>query len=153
MDAHQDDVQSCSLPFRQFGGVRAFHGSVRTVRVFEDNLLVRTVLASPGNGSVLVIDGGGSLRTALAGDQIAELGRVNGWSGLIINGAVRDVSELARLAIGIKALGSNPMKSAKSGRGEVDVAVEFGGVTFAPGCYVYSDEDGILVSPRNLAAA
>ncbi len=111
---------------------------------------MRSVLSEPGNGAVLVVDGGGSLRTALAGDQIAALGVANGWAGLIINGAVRDVDDLARLPLGIKALGTNPMKSAKTGAGEVDVDVTFGGVVLSPGSFVYSDEDGIVVSSRAL---
>ncbi len=144
-DAHQDEVRSCSLQFRQFGGVRSFHGPIRTLRVFEDNALVRRALETPGGGAVLVIDGGGSLRTALAGDQMAALGLASGWAGLVVHGAVRDVGELAALKLGIKALGSNPMKSAKAGAGERGIAVAFGGVTFAEGGYLYSDDDGILV--------
>ncbi|UXA17899.1 ribonuclease E activity regulator RraA [Mycobacterium sp. SMC-4] len=139
------DVRSCDLQLRQYGGRTEFAGPVTTVRCFQDNALLKSVLSEPGEGGVLVIDGAGSLRTALVGDVIAELGRSNGWSGLIINGAVRDVATLRTLDIGIKALGSNPRKSTKTGEGERNVAVEFGGVVFAPGDVAYSDDDGIVL--------
>ncbi len=139
------DVRSCDLQLRQFGGRRAFAGRISTVRCFQDNALLKSVLSEPGDGGVLVIDGAGSVHAALVGDVIAELGRSNGWSGLIINGAVRDASTLATLDIGIKAVGTNPRKSTKSGAGERDVPVTFGGVTFVPGEIAHSDDDGIVV--------
>ena len=139
------DVRSCDLQLRQYGGRSEFAGPITTVRCFQDNALLKSVLSEPGGGGVLVIDGDGSLHTALVGDLIAELGRSNGWAGLIINGAVRDASTLRTLDIGIKALGTNPRKSAKTGEGERDVAVEFGGVVFVPGEIAYSDDDGIVV--------
>ena len=129
----------------QYGGRPQFAGPITTVRCFEDNALLKSVLSEPGNGGVLVIDGDGSLHTALVGDVIADLGRSNGWSGLIINGAVRDASTLRTLDIGIKALGTNPRKSTKTGAGVRDEAVEFGGGVFAPGDVAYSDDDGIVV--------
>jgi regulator of ribonuclease activity A len=150
VDAHQDRVQSCSVAFRQFGGRRCFAGRIRTVRTLEDNALLREVLGTPGDGAVLVVDGGGSSRVALVGDVIAALAIASGWSGLLINGAIRDVARLATLDIGVKALASNPMKSAKNRIGEVDVPVTFGGVRFAPGAMLYSDEDGVLVSDAPL---
>ena len=139
------DVRSCDLQFNQYGGRMQFAGPITTVRCFEDNALLKSVLSEPGDGGVLVIDGDGSLHTALVGDLIAELGRSNGWSGLIINGAVRDASTLRTLDIGIKALGTNPRKSAKTGEGVRDVAVEFGGVVFVPGEIAHSDDDGIVI--------
>lgn len=139
------DVRSCDLQLRQFGGRPEFAGRVTTVRCFQDNALLKSVLSEPGDGGVLVIDGDGSLHTALVGDVIAALGRDNGWSGLIINGGVRDASTLRTLDIGIKALGTNPRKSTKTGAGERDVPVEFGGVTFTPGDVAYSDDDGIVI--------
>ncbi|MGE2716173.1 ribonuclease E activity regulator RraA [Mycolicibacterium litorale] len=139
------EVRSCDLQLRQFGGRPEFAGRITTVRCFQDNALLKSVLSEPGDGGVLVIDGDGSLHTALVGDVIAALGRDNGWSGLIINGAVRDASTLRTLDIGIKALGTNPRKSTKTGAGERDVPVEFGGVTFTPGDVAYSDDDGIVV--------
>jgi regulator of ribonuclease activity A len=146
VDAHEGSVRGCTLQFRSYGGRRAFAGAIRTVRTFEDNVLVRQVLSTPGDGAVLVIDGGGSLARALVGDVIAGLALENGWSGLVINGAVRDVVALATLDLGVKALGSNPVKSAKRAIGAIDVAVEFGDVTFVPGTMLYSDDDGILIS-------
>jgi regulator of ribonuclease activity A len=139
------DVRSCDLQFNQYGGLAQFAGPITTVRCFQDNALLKSVLSEPGDGGVLVIDGDGSLHTALVGDLIAGLGVDNGWAGLIINGAVRDAAALRTLPIGIKALGTNPRKSAKTGDGQRDVAVEFGGVVFAPGEIAYSDDDGIVV--------
>jgi regulator of ribonuclease activity A len=139
------DVRSCDLQLAQYGATSQFAGPVTTVRCFQDNALLKSVLSEPGDGGVLVIDGHGSLHTALVGDLIAELGRSNGWAGLIINGAVRDAATLRTMDIGIKALGTNPRKSGKTGDGERDVAVEFGGVVFTPGEIAYSDDDGIVV--------
>lgn len=139
------DVRSCDSQFRQFGGHPEFAGRISTVRCFQDNALLKSVLSEDGDGRVLVIDGGASVHTALVGDVIAELGRSNGWSGLIINGAVRDVATLRTLGIGIKALGTNPRKSAKTGAGERDIVISFGGVDFVPDDLAFSDDDGIVV--------
>jgi len=139
------DVRSCDLQLAQYGGRAQFAGPITTVRCFEDNALLKSVLSAPGDGGVLVIDGDGSVHTALVGDVIAELGRSNGWSGLIVNGAVRDAATLRTLDIGVKALGTNPRKSTKTGEGVRDAAVEFGGVVFVPGHIAYSDDDGIVV--------
>jgi regulator of ribonuclease activity A len=141
-----DHVRSCDIQFRQFGGRRQFAGPISTVRCFEDNALVKAVLSEPGDGAVLVIDGAGSLHTALVGDVIAALARSNGWVGLVVHGAVRDAAALRGIDIGIKALGTNPRKSTKTGAGERDVAIDFGGVTFVPGDVLYSDDDGIVVT-------
>ncbi|HEX7148109.1 MAG TPA: ribonuclease E activity regulator RraA [Actinomycetota bacterium] len=145
IDQHGESLQSCDLQFRQFGGRKRFSGRTRTVRCYQDNVLVRNVLSEPGEGQVLVVDGGGSLHTSLVGDVIAGLAQGNGWAGLVVNGAVRDVEALGALDLGIKALGSNPRKSAKRQRGQVDVPVTFGGVTFRPGAHLYSDDDGVVV--------
>ena len=145
VDEHGEQLQSCDLQLRQFGGRRRFHGPIRTVACFQDNALVKQVLSEPGDGAVLVVHGGGSLHTALVGDLIAGLAQNNGWAGLVVNGAVRDTEALAGLDLGIKALGSNPRKSAKLAAGQVDVPVSFGGVTFRPGEHLYSDEDGVVV--------
>ena len=139
------DVRSCDTQFRQLGGHTEFAGKISTVRCFQDNALLKSVLSEPGDGGVLVIDGDASLHTALVGDVIAELARSNGWAGLIVHGAVRDAATLRTLGIGLKALGTNPRKSTKTGAGERDVPVEFGGVTFVPGQIAYSDDDGIVV--------
>ena len=116
------------------------------MRCFQDNALLKSVLSEPGEGRVLVVDGGGSLHTALIGDVIAGLGVDNGWSGLVVHGAVRDSVALGQLDLGLKALGTNPRKSSKTGAGERDVPVTFGGVTFAPGTELFSDPDGVLVT-------
>ena len=145
VDSIGPDVRSCDVQFRQFGGRAEFAGPISTVRCFEDNALLKSVLSQPGAGGVLVIDGGGSLHSALVGDVIAELARSNGWAGLVINGAVRDAAALRGIDIGIKALGTNPRKSSKTGDGERDVEIALGGVTFAPGEIAYSDDDGIVV--------
>lgn len=145
VDSIGADVRSCDVQFRQFGGHTQFAGPISTVRCFQDNALLKSVLSQPNEGGVLVVDGGGSLHTALVGDLIAELARSNGWAGLIINGAVRDAAALRGLDIGIKALGTNPRKSTKTGDGERDIEVTLGGVTFLPGEIAYSDDDGIVV--------
>ena len=138
-------IQSVPMQFRSFGARAAFDGPIRTVRCFEDNALLKATLSTPGNGAVLVIDGGGSLETALMGDMIAELAVANGWAGAVIHGAIRDQKEINKLDLGVKALGSNPRKSTKTGAGGLDVTLEFAGGTFKVGAHLYSDEDGILV--------
>jgi regulator of ribonuclease activity A len=138
----------CDTQFRRFGKRTRTAGPVRTVKVFEDNALVKRVLSSPGAGQVLVIDGGGSLRCALVGDVIAGLALANGWAGVVVFGAVRDSAELDALDFCIKALGTNPRVSGKTGAGEIDVAVSFGGADFRPDQWLYSDEDGIVLLPQ-----
>ncbi|GLZ09915.1 putative 4-hydroxy-4-methyl-2-oxoglutarate aldolase [Actinomadura sp. NBRC 104425] len=152
IDDFGDELRSCETQFRQYGGRTAFAGPVATVRCLHDNGLVKQLLNGPGEGRVLVVDGAGSLATALMGDMIAGAAVRNGWSGVVINGAVRDVAALRTLDLGIKALGSNPRKSAKDAAGEVDVPVAFGGVEFRPGDWLYSDEDGIVLATRDLLA-
>lgn len=145
-DEHPE-ARSCEIQFRAFGR-RAFQGKIRTVRCLEDNALLRRVLSQPGQGAVLVVDGGGSLRTALMGDLMARLAMQNGWGGAVVYGAVRDVAVLQELDFGLKAVGSQPKRSGKTGAGEVDVPVTFGGTTFSPGQWLCSDEDGIVVLPQ-----
>jgi len=139
------DIRSCDTQFIQFGGRTEFVGPITTIRCFQDNLLVKQTLSEPGNGGVLVVDGDASIHTALVGDIIAGRGVDNGWSGVIVNGAVRDSAILRTLDIGVKALGTNPRKSTQTGSGEKNVPVEIGGVTFNPGEIVYSDHDGVVV--------
>lgn len=144
------DVRSCDTQFRQFGGRRQFAGRVVTVKCFQDNALLKSVLGEPGEGRVLVIDGSDedgapSLHTALVGDLIAELGRGNGWAGIVAYGAVRDAAVIGTLDIGVKALGTNPRKSTKTAEGQRDVPLTFGGVTFNPGDTLFSDDDGIVL--------
>ncbi|MDF2710042.1 MAG: rraA [Nonomuraea muscovyensis] len=145
-DERGDRLDSCDLQLRQYGGRSAFAGAVATVRCHEDNALLKSILSEPGEGRVLVVDGGGSLHAALIGDVIAGLALANGWAGVVVNGAVRDVAALRELDLGVKALGSNPRKGGKQGTGERDVPVSFGGATFRPGAELFSDDDGILVT-------
>jgi regulator of ribonuclease activity A len=152
-DAHGDEVQVLELPTRGYGGLPRFHGEVATVKCHEDNSRVKELLSSPGAGKVLVVDGGGSLRCALLGDLIATAAVENGWQGVIIHGAVRDVSALAQLELGVVALGSTPRKSVRRGEGQTGASISFGGVTFTPGCYAYVDADGVLVASRLLTPA
>jgi regulator of ribonuclease activity A len=146
-DTHGPELRVCDLQFRQFGGRPIFSGPVRTVACHEDNGLLRELLRTPGSGGVLVVDGGGSLRTALVGDLIAGAARAAGWAGLIVHGAVRDSVALSQLDLGVKALGTTPRKSAKAGAGTIDVPVAFGNVTFRPGDILHADEDGIVLLP------
>ncbi|MBB6173909.1 regulator of ribonuclease activity A [Nocardiopsis mwathae] len=150
IDAHGDAIATCETQFRRFGGRARFHGPIATIKCHEDNAMVKEQLNQPGEGWVLVVDGGGSLRTALMGDLIAQAAFDNGWAGVVINGAVRDTATLAKLDLGIKALGSTPRKSSKAGAGVLDGPVSFGGVVFTPESWLYSDEDGIVVSDSRL---
>ena len=135
----------CAARLCHYGARRRFSGQVATVRCFEDNTLVRAALGEAGAGRVLVVDGGSSLGTALMGDNIADLAVASGWSGVIINGAVRDAAQLRAADLGILALGTNPRRSGKTGEGAAGEPVTFGGVTFSPGDLVYADEDGVVV--------
>jgi regulator of ribonuclease activity A len=144
MDASGGAHQSCETQFRQFGGGATFEGTLRTVRCDGDTVLVKQVLAEPGGGQVLVIDGGGSLYCALMGDLTAGKAVSMGWSGIVVHGAVRDTEALRELPIGIKALGTSPRKPRQEGTGEIDADVSFGGVTFRPGRMVWSDADGLI---------
>jgi regulator of ribonuclease activity A len=149
-DDHGDRVQVCEPIFHAFGGRSAFHGSISTVRCFEDNSRVKEAVESPGEGRVLVVDGGGSRRRALLGDKLGLAAVSNGWAGVIIHGCIRDSAELGRMALGIRALGTMPLRSDKRGEGARDVPVRFAGVTFRPGEFTYVDEDGVIVSATTL---
>ncbi|MGZ0712376.1 ribonuclease E activity regulator RraA (plasmid) [Coraliomargarita sp. W4R53] len=144
-DERGEALDSLSLQLFDLGGRTAFDGPIRTVRCRRDNALVKATLATPGDGAVLVVDGGGSFDSALVGDMIAASAVENGWAGIIVNGVIRDREALSMLPLGVKALGSNPRKSAKNGVGEVDVPVTIAGVVFAPGKHVWADSDGVLV--------
>ncbi len=149
-DEHGDDLQVVHPMFNHYGALSKFHGQVVTLKVHEDNTLVRAALEEPGEGRVLVVDGGGSLRCALVGDMLAELGIRNAWAGIIVYGCIRDSAVIEEMQIGIKALNTNPKKSVKKGVGERDILIRFGEVAFAPGDYVYADKDGIVVSHEKL---
>lgn len=145
-DERGDELQSCSVQLRHFGGRTSFTGVISTVRCHRDNALVKSALAEPAEGRVLVVDGGGSLKSALMGDLIAASAVDNGWAGVVIHGVVRDAVALRSLDLGAVALGSNPRKSAKDGVGERDVPVAFGGVEFVPGQQIWVDEDGVVAT-------
>ena len=132
--------------FHSYGGRRSFHGPIATLKLFEDNSLVRTALGQPGNGRVLVIDGGSSLRCALVGDQLAQLAVSNGWTGIVVNGCIRDSRAIANMNIGVFALATHPLKTVKRNIGEADIPVNFAGVSFVPAEFLYADEDGLIVS-------
>ena len=150
-DAHSDRVQVCEPLLQAYGGVIAFCGEVSTVRCFEDNSRIKEAVESPGNGRVLVVDGGGSRRHALVGGNLGQAAVKNGWAGIIVYGCIRDSTELAALELGLRALGTMPLRSEKRGEGVRDVPVRFAGVTFRPGDYVYVDADGIVASREALS--
>jgi regulator of ribonuclease activity A len=143
----------CALAWRGWGQRRAFAGNIRTLRVHEDIALMRDMVGQPGHGQVLVIDGGGSLNRAVFGDVMAAVASRNGWAGLVIHGAIRDGVEIDGMDIGVKALGTVPKRGERTGAGEVDVPVTFGGVTFTPGQRVVADDAGVLVLPPRLTEA
>ena len=145
-DAHEAAVRAVEPMFSSFGGRDAFHGQIATLKLFEDNSLVRVALESPGEGRVLVIDGGGSLRRALLGDQLAALAVQNRWAGIIVYGCIRDSRAIGEMDIGVFAIDTHPMKTVKRNAGEADIPVSFGGVTFIPGEWLYADDDGVIVS-------
>lgn len=149
-DAHPQAVQAAQTIFRDFGAVRDFHGSIATLKVLHDYLPLRNRLQTPGEGRVLVVDGGGSLERALLGDNLAGLALANHWAGLVIFGAVRDSQELAQIPLGLKALGTCPLRSNDNRGGQSDIPLHFAGVDFIPGHYLYADADGILVTPKPL---
>ncbi len=149
-DEHEENLQIATPMFNSYGGKKKFSGPASTVKVFEDNSLVRAALEEPGEGRVLVVDGEGSLRCALVGDMLAELGKKNGWEGIIVFGCIRDSAVIAGIDLGVKALNTNPRKSVKKGIGERDVRVSFADVSINPGNYIYADEDGVVISEDKL---
>lgn len=149
-DEHEDELRILSPIFTSYGAVHAFAGPVATVKVFEDNSRVREALEEPGEGRVLVVDGGGSLRCALLGDELAALGCRNRWAGIVVYGCIRDSADIAGIGIGVKALNTHPRRSVKKGVGAREVAVTFAGATLKPGDWLYADEDGILLAEQCL---
>jgi len=144
------EVCAIELQFNNYGAIRQFGGQVVTIKCHEDNSLVKQCVGEPGAGRVIVVDGGGSLRRALLGDMLAEKAAANGWSGLVINGVIRDVDEIGQIGLGVQALGTCPIKTEKLGVGQRDVSIQVGGVNIAPGDYVYADNNGVIVSKRSL---
>jgi len=144
------EVCNIELPFNNYGAFKQFGGRVVTIKCHEDNSLVKQCVGELGAGRVIVVDGGGSLRRALLGDMLAEKAAANGWSGLVINGAIRDVDEIGQIGLGVQALGACPIKTEKLGVGQHDIAIQVGGVNIVPGDYVYADNNGVIVSKRPL---
>lgn len=149
-DEYSEELSICELEMKSYGKYRSFSGPIATVRVFEDNYLVKEALETVAEGTVVVVDGAGSRRRALMGDMLGAIAENSKVAGVIINGSVRDVADMAKQEIGVKALGTTPMTPIKQGEGERDVIVTFGGVEWIPGHYAYADEDGIVVCARKL---
>jgi regulator of ribonuclease activity A len=149
-DDYASELTLCRLELNAYGGKIQFAGPISTVKVFEDNVLVKEALKTIPEGHVLVVDGGGSKSCALVGDLLGAIAEERKLAGIIVNGCVRDTAELGKQNIGVLALGSNPFKSIKRGEGEQDIPVTFGEVEFIPGHYVYADEDGVVVAERKM---
>lgn len=149
-DDHGGSLNIATPGFQSFGALPAFFGQIATVKVHEDNVLVKQALGEPGNGCVLVVDGGGSMRCALVGDLLAQMAIDNHWAGIVVYGCIRDSRDVNALSIGVRALGTHPAKSFKRGAGTRNDEVAFAGVTFVPGHFVYCDEDGIVTSAKKL---
>ena len=146
-DAHADKVSVADpIGFNDFGGTKYFWGKIHTIKCFEDNSLVRNALEQNGEGKVLVVDGGGSMRCALLGDMLADLAIKNKWNGIIVYGCIRDSEAIAKLSLGVKALRTIPLKSNKRNEGQDNITVRFAGIDFIPGQFVYCDCDGIIVA-------
>ena len=150
-DAYPELVQVVEPMFANYGGRDSFGGQIVTIKCHEDNSLVKEQVDLSGQGKVLVVDGGGSLRRALLGDMLAEKAAKNGWEGIVVYGCIRDVDVIAQTDLGVQALASHPMKTDKRGIGDLNIPVSFGGVTFKPGDYLYADNNGIIVSPQALS--
>lgn len=149
-DDHEGRVLAFEMQFQHYGLHQHFSGQAVTVKCFEDNSIVKRLVNTPGEGKVLVVDGGASMRRALLGDMLADAAVENGWAGLVINGCIRDVQVINTLALGVKALGTHPMKTEKRGEGQQDIVINFGGVTVATGDYIYADENGVIWSEEPL---
>ncbi|MFC0560109.1 ribonuclease E activity regulator RraA [Halalkalibacter alkalisediminis] len=149
-DEHRERVKVADSIFTLYGQKRAFYGPIHTVKVFEDNVLVKQALETIPKESVLVVDGGGSKKCALVGDNLAEIAVNRQLAGVIVFGCIRDCAQINEMNIGIYALGTNPLKSIKQGKGLENVPVQFAGINFEPGSYLYADEDGIIVAREQL---
>lgn len=149
-DEYSTSLQIAEPVFKDYGATQRFSGEIVTLKVFENNVLVRELLEQAGHRCVLVVDGAASMGCALMGDQLAELASKNNWSGVVINGCIRDSAEIDKINIGVKALNTMPLKSGKQGTGERNIAVQFAGVTFRPGEYLYADVDGLVISPQKI---
>ena len=150
-DQYPEHVNILECQMKSFGLQETFYGPAVTVKCFEDNSIVKELVQTEGKGQVLVVDGGGSMRRALLGDMLAEAAVKNGWKGLVINGVIRDVATINSLALGVKALGTCPIKTEKRGLGDLNIPVRIAGTTIAAGDWVYADLNGVLVSKEPLA--
>ncbi len=149
-DAYPELVQVVEPMFSNFGGRTSFGGEIVTVKCYEDNSKVKELVGTPGEGKVMVVDGGGSMRKALLGDMLAEKASKNGWAGLVIYGCIRDVDQIMETDLGVQAIATVPMKTDKLDIGDINIPVKFGGVTFIPGHFIYADNNGVIVSPQAL---
>ena len=149
-DGHEGSIRVATPIFRSYGGRHSFHGRIATLKLFEDNGLVRQALDTPGEGRVLVIDGGGSLRCALLGDQLAALAVRNNWAGVVVWGCIRDSVAISNMELGVLALALHPRKTVKKNLGESGVTVSFAGIDFVPGEWLYADADGVIVAAEQL---
>ena len=151
-DEHENSIAIAQPLFRDYGGKISFCGKISTIKCHEDNSRVREALKSPGDGQVLVVDGGGSTRRALVGDLLAQAGAENHWAGIVVYGCIRDSEVIATINIGCKAIATMPLKTDKKGIGENDLVLHFADIDFIPGHFLYADEDGIIVSAKDLLA-
>jgi len=149
-DSFPSLVQIAQPLLQNYGGLHSFWGKIVTVQAFEDNALVQEKLKEDGKGRVLVVDGGASTACALVGDQLAQMGCDNGWSGIVVNGCIRDSADIFRISIGVKAINAVPNKSSRKGMRNSEIPVHFAGITFHPGHYLYADVDGIILADRDL---
>ena len=149
-DQFSTDLQIAAPIFRHFGGKQRFAGPAATIKCFEDNSRVKEAVGEPGNGRVLVVDGGGSMRCALLGDLLAKQATDNGWAGVVVNGCIRDSADMKEFSLGVVALASFPLRSEKKGEGQRDVIVQLPGARVRPGDWIYADVDGLVVAPRKL---
>ncbi|MEI4828566.1 ribonuclease E activity regulator RraA [Bacillus sp. FJAT-53711] len=147
-DAYETEVQVCKPLFQSYGKKKQFHGKIATVKVKDDNVLVKQALETLPKGTVLVVDGEGSTSCALLGDNLANIARERELAGIIVYGCVRDCIELSKIELGILAIATMPKRSVKEGKGEINIPVSFGGVSWVPGDYVYVDEDGVIVCKK-----
>ena len=145
-----EDVQVAGASFNSYGGKTRFYGEIVTLKLFEDNQLVRDQVSSDGQGKVLIVDAGGSMRRALLGDMLAATAVKNGWNGILMNGCIRDSLDMAGMDLGVMALGTHPLKTVKNGVGQTNVSVSFAGLNFEPADFIYIDEDGIIISEKPL---
>ncbi len=149
-DAYEGKIKVLEPIFNNYGAVKSFYGQVVTIKCFEDNSVVKELVATAGNGRVIVMDGGGSLRRAILGDMLAAKAAQNGWAGLVINGCIRDIDEIANTQLGVKALNVHPMKTEKRGIGDLNIPVQIAGQLIVPGQWVYADNNGVIVADEEL---